>query len=54
MSQRAQYVGIDAHKATLSVAVAEEPGQPVDHGRIADDPEAVRKLVRGLGGVTCR
>jgi hypothetical protein len=54
MSQRTRYVGIDAHKATLSIAVAEEVGQPVDHGRIANEPEAVRKLVRGLGGAGTR
>jgi transposase len=45
-------VGIDAHKATFSVAVAEELGQPVDHERILNNPEAVRKLVRGLGGAS--
>ncbi len=29
-------------------------GQPVDHGRISNEPEAVRKLVRGLGGTDTR
>jgi transposase len=47
-------VGIGAHKATLSVAVAEELGQPVDHERIRNNPEAVRKLVRGLDGAGTR
>ena len=54
MSQRTRYVGIGAHKATLSVAAAEEVGQPVDHGRIPNEPEAVRKLVRRLGGSDMR
>ncbi len=49
MSERTRYVGIDAHKATLSIAIAEEVGQPVDYGRIPNDPSAVRRLVQRLG-----
>jgi hypothetical protein len=50
MSERTRFLGLDAHKATIRVGVAEEAGQPEDHGQIVNDPAAVRKLVRVLGG----
>lgn len=40
------YLGLDVHKATITVAVGEESGQPALDGTIANDPGAVRKLVR--------
>ena len=50
MSERTRYLGLDAHKATISVAIAEEVGQPTDYGRIPNEPGAVRRLVQRLGG----
>ncbi len=44
-----RYVGLDVHKATITVAVGEGSGQPAVYGTIANDPGAVRKLVRQLG-----
>jgi len=43
------YVGLDVHKDTVVVAVA-EPGraQPLDEGKIANDPRKVTKLVERL------
>jgi transposase len=45
---RMRYVGLDAHKETITVAVAEEAGRPEAWGTIANDPQAVRRLVRQL------
>lgn len=44
-----RYLGLDAHKATIAVAVGEPSGAPTPYGTIANDPTAVRKLVRQLG-----
>jgi len=46
-----RYVGLDVHKETIAVAVAEEGrAAPTSMGTIANDPAAVRKLIRQLGG----
>lgn len=45
---RIRYVGLDVHKETITVAVAEEAGRPEAWGTIANDPQAVRRLVRQL------
>jgi hypothetical protein len=50
MSERTRFVGLDVHKASITVAVAEAFGDPEDHGHIANDPSAVRRLVQRLGG----
>jgi transposase len=50
MSERTRFLGLDAHKATIAVALAEEVGQPVSEGVIPNDPGAVRRLVHRLGG----
>jgi transposase len=49
-----RYVGLDVHRATISVAVAESEGAPVSYGTIANEPAAVRKLMTRLGGTDRR
>jgi transposase len=44
-----RFLGLDVHKATIAVAVAEASGPTVLYGTIANDPGAVRKLVNQLG-----
>lgn len=51
MSKNTRYVGLDVHKDTISVAVA-EPGRDGEvryHGTIANSEPAIRKLVKKLG-----
>lgn len=50
MSERTRFIGLDVHKASITVAVAEAFGDHEDHGTITNDPSAVRKLMRRLGG----
>jgi transposase len=50
VSERTRYLGLDAHKATIEVTVVGEQGSPEDRGQIPNDPSAVRKLVRRVGG----
>src|SRR5438105_4957014 len=44
-----RYLGLDVHKASITVAVAEESGPPTAFGTVANEVGAVRKLVRQLG-----
>jgi len=44
-----RYLGLDVHKATIAVAVAEANGAPVLFGTIANEPGEVRKAVARLG-----
>ncbi len=44
-----RYLGLDVHKAIIAVAVADTGSHPTLYGTIANDPSAVRKLVRHLG-----
>lgn len=48
MSERTRFVGLDAHAATLAVAVADEDGSVTQHGTIVNDATAVRKLITQL------
>ena len=48
--RRLRYIGLDVHRATVAVAIAEEEGSPSSYGTIANDAAAVRKLMRQLGG----
>jgi len=50
-SKDTKYVGLDVHKDTISVAMAESGrGNPVFYGQIPSTPEALRRLVTSLGG----
>jgi transposase len=44
-----RYLGLDAHAATVTVAVAEETGPPALYGTVPNQPAAIRKLVAHLG-----
>jgi transposase len=43
-------VGLDVHRATISVAIADRDLAPVSYGKIANDPTAIHKLMQKLGG----
>jgi transposase len=43
-----RYIGLDVHRATIAVAIADEDQPPASYGTIANDPTAVRKLVTRL------
>lgn len=45
-----RYIGLDVHKASISVGIAEEAGAPTSYGKIANDPSAIRTLMTRLGG----
>jgi transposase len=45
-----RYLGLDVHKATIAVAIAEEEGAPTSYGSIANEPSAIRTLMTRLGG----
>lgn len=46
-----RFVGLDVHAETITVAVAESPGEVRSLGTFANRPESVRKLVSKLGPV---
>ncbi len=49
MLQYSKYVGLDVHKDSIVIGVAERSGEPPQfHGRIANTPEAVKRLVKKL------
>src|SRR5579859_1749428 len=48
--RRIRYIGLDVHKASISVAIAEESGPPTSYGKLDTEPSAMRKLMTRLGG----
>jgi transposase len=48
--RQVRYIGLDVHRASIAVAIAEEGGAPSSYGNIANDPSAIRKLMTRLGG----
>ena len=49
MKEFSKYVGLDTHKETIAVAVADAMGgKSCFYGEIANTPEAIRKLVKNL------
>jgi transposase len=52
MTHKAVFIGLDTHKETIAVAIAEE-GRDSEvryYGQIANEPAAVMKLVKKLAG----
>ncbi len=51
MEQRITYVGLDVHKDTVAVALAEagKRGEVREHGKIANTPAALKTLAAKLG-----
>jgi transposase len=50
MKNCTRYLGLDVHAETIAAAVAEGRGQIRSLGKLANRPEAVRKLIEQLGG----
>jgi transposase len=49
VDQFSKYVGLDAHKDTIAVSVADAVGgQARFYGEVADTPAALKKLIRRL------
>jgi transposase len=45
-----RYLGLDVHKASISVAIADESGPPTTYGRIPNEPSAIRTVMTRLDG----
>ena len=45
-----RYLGLDVHKASISVAIADESGPPTTYGRIPNEPSAIRTVMTRLAG----
>jgi len=49
MNKFSKYVGLDTHKETIAVAIADAQGEKARYyGEISNSPEAIRKLVKHL------
>ena len=49
MKEFSKYVGLDTHKDTIAVAIADAMGGQARYfGEIANTPEAIRKMVKKL------
>lgn len=49
-----RYIGLDVHRATIAVAVADADQPPTSYGTVPNDPTAVRKLLTRLAGPDMR
>ncbi len=49
MNKRIIFIGLDVHKETISVAIAEQRKEPRSLGKISNKPEAIYKVMRKLG-----
>ena len=52
-----KFVGLDVHKSTIAVAIAEKDRMPpVSYGLIENTPEAITRLIKRLskGQTPCR
>ena len=49
-----RYIGLDVHKASIAVAIAEESGAPSSYGNIANDPSAIRTVMTTAWWPGCR
>jgi transposase len=47
--QQVRYIGLDVHRASVAVAIAEESGAPSSYGNVPHDPSAIRTLMTRLG-----
>ena len=48
--RRSRYIGLDVHRATIAVALADEEGPPSSYGTIPNEASSIRKLMTRLGG----
>jgi transposase len=48
--RQVRYIGLDVHRASVAVAIADDEGAPRSYGNIANDPSAIRTLMTRLGG----
>jgi transposase len=49
MQKKVRFLGLDVHAETIAVAVAEQDGEVLSLGVIANRAESIRKLIRKLG-----
>ena len=51
---RTRFLGLEVHRGTIAVALAEETGPATSHSTIANEPAAVWRLAHRLGGPEVR